>query len=269
VNYVFGLPGNRTLHADPIVVSADVCVDRATRALSVLRRYAEMRYAAKSWAKIASANNRRVVARFEATSLGLDNRFVVTSLKACSADLIYDTLYCARSQAENLIKLHKAQWKSNCTSCRSANANQMRLFLSTVAYWLSWTVRQSLPRTAYASRSPARAPLPPSSAMSPSACAPSAHSRCGHATDRANPRNNARARNRAVPRTTGNCDQRQPQSLKPNRQKQRRASHEYRGLSYNRFRYKRTQASSATFFMRPSAYKGAIRASLICVHPIE
>ena len=150
VDYVFGLPGNRTLHADPVIVAAAdaVCVDRATRALPVLRRYAETRYAAKSWADIASANGRRVVARIEATLLGLDIRFVVTSLKAGSAEHIYDTLYCARGQAENLIKLHKAQLKSDRTSCRSANANQMRLFLHTAAYWLMWRLRQALPQTA-------------------------------------------------------------------------------------------------------------------------
>ena len=68
--------------------------------------------------------------------------------KAGSAEHIYDTLYCARGQAENLIKLHKAQLKSDRTSCRSANANQMRLFLHTAAYWLMWTVRQALPENA-------------------------------------------------------------------------------------------------------------------------
>ena len=101
VDYVFGLPGNRTLHADPVIVAAAdaVCVDRATRALPVLRRYAETRYAAKSWADTASTDGRRVVARIEATALGLDIRFVVTSLKGGTAEHIYDTLYCARGQA--------------------------------------------------------------------------------------------------------------------------------------------------------------------------
>jgi hypothetical protein len=36
---------------------------------------------------------------------GLDIRFVVTSLDLGSAEWIYDSLYCARGQAENLIKL--------------------------------------------------------------------------------------------------------------------------------------------------------------------
>ena len=40
-------------------------------------------------------------------TLGLDIRFVVTSFARGSAEWIYDSLYCARGQAENLIKLHK------------------------------------------------------------------------------------------------------------------------------------------------------------------
>ena len=90
IDYVFGLPGNKMLHADPVIVSAaDACAtDRALRKLVELRRYAETRYAAKSW----GTSTRRVVARIEASTLGLDIRFVVTSLKDGSAERIYDTL---------------------------------------------------------------------------------------------------------------------------------------------------------------------------------
>ena len=90
---------------------------------------------------------RRVVARIEATPLGLDIRYVVTSLQTPSPEDIYAKLYCARGQAENLIKLHKAQLKSDRTSCRSPLANQMRLILHTAAYWLMLTVRDAVPRT--------------------------------------------------------------------------------------------------------------------------
>ena len=60
----------------------------------------------------------------EPTTKGLDIRFVVTSIETGSAEHIYETLYCARGQAENLIKLHKAQLASDRTSCRSPLANQ-------------------------------------------------------------------------------------------------------------------------------------------------
>ena len=100
VDYVFGLPGNTALHADPVIAAeGDACAtDRALRELVELRRYAETRYAAKSW----GTTKRRVVARIEASSLGLDIRFVVTSLKGGSPERIYDTLYCARGHAETV-----------------------------------------------------------------------------------------------------------------------------------------------------------------------
>jgi Transposase DDE domain group 1 len=47
------------------------------------------------------------------TTKSLDIRFVVTSVETGSAKRIYETLYCARGQAENLIKLHKAQLTSD------------------------------------------------------------------------------------------------------------------------------------------------------------
>src|SRR5207237_3532336 len=86
-------------------------------------------------------------ARIEATTKRLDIRFVVTSLHTGSAEHVYETLYCARGQAENLIKLHKAQLASDRTSCRSPLANQMRLILHTAAYWLTLTVRDTIPAT--------------------------------------------------------------------------------------------------------------------------
>ena len=58
---------------------------------------------------------------------------------------MYESLYCARGQAENLIKLHKAQLRSDRTSCRSALANQVRLVLHTAAYWLMLGVRDAVP----------------------------------------------------------------------------------------------------------------------------
>src|SRR3546814_8722489 len=77
----------------------------------------------------------------------MDIRYVVTSLATGSAEHIYDTLYGARGQAENLIKRHKSQLASDRNSCRSANANQMRLILHTAAYWLLWRSQKAMPRS--------------------------------------------------------------------------------------------------------------------------
>jgi hypothetical protein len=108
---------------------------------AAIRCYTETRYGAKSWHL-----DRRVAARIEATTQGLDIRYVVTSFTHGSAEWLYDSLYCARGQAENLIKLHKRQLASDRTSCRSALANQVRLVLHTAAYWLMLTVRDAIPK---------------------------------------------------------------------------------------------------------------------------
>ena len=86
-----------------------------------------------------------MAARIEATRQGLDIRYVVTNIDCGSAWWLYESLYCARGQAENLIKLHKTQLASDRTSCRSPLANQMRLILHTAAYWLMHRLRSAIP----------------------------------------------------------------------------------------------------------------------------
>ena len=145
VDYVFGLAGNDVLRARLRAVADDLCVRRAQGLASgsgeeKRRTWAETSYAARSWTR-----QRRVVARLEATALGLDIRYVVTSL-AGSARHLYHTVYCARGNAENFIKLHKTQLASDRTSCRSPNANQFRLILHTAAYWLLHTLRAAAPK---------------------------------------------------------------------------------------------------------------------------
>lgn len=141
VNYIFGLGGNDVLDRQVVAAADDVRVRYAYREAPVVRRYAETRYGAKSW-KCA----RRVSARIEASGNGLDIRYVVTNIARGSAEWLYDTLYCERGQAENLIKLHKSQLASDRTSCRSPLANQVRLLLHTAAYWLMLAVRDAIPK---------------------------------------------------------------------------------------------------------------------------
>jgi hypothetical protein len=141
VDYILGLSGNAVLGRLVEPAADDVRVRRAEAEAPVVRRYTETAYGAKSWGRA-----RRVAARIEATTNGLDIRYVVTNLTRGSAEWLYDTLYCARGQAENLIKLHKTQLASDRTSCRSPLANQVRLVLHTAAYWLMLTVRDAIPK---------------------------------------------------------------------------------------------------------------------------
>ena len=142
VQYVFGLAGNKAL--DALVKAETEAVDArwaGAPELAALRDYTETLYAAETW-----TSRRRVVARIEATYQGLDTRYVVTNIAHCAPQWLYENLYCARGQAENLIKRHKSQLASGRTSCRSPLANQMRLTLHTAAYWLMRTLRDAIPR---------------------------------------------------------------------------------------------------------------------------
>jgi hypothetical protein len=118
-------------------IADELCVRRAITGADKRRTWKGLRYGAKSW-----GTQRRMVARIEATTLGLDIRYIVTSLRGPA----YETVYCARGQAENFIKLHKAQLASDRTSCRDPRANQMRLILHTAAYWLLHTLRAAAPK---------------------------------------------------------------------------------------------------------------------------
>jgi len=140
VDYIFGF-GTTAVLATMLRDKADtLCVERATSGAQKLRGFAKLRYGAKSW-----TCERRLVARLEATEKGLDIRYIVTSLKG-GAKHLYQTVYCARGEMENFIKLHKAQLASDRTSCRDPRANQFRLILHTAAYWLLHAVRNAVPK---------------------------------------------------------------------------------------------------------------------------
>ena len=58
------------------------------------RLFADLRYAAKTWAW-----ERRVILKAEVTDKGRNSRFVVTNLEG-DAQAIYDEIYCARGEME-------------------------------------------------------------------------------------------------------------------------------------------------------------------------
>ena len=141
VDFIFGLAGNAALHGLAHEIGDDLKVRRAEAGADRMRGFADFDYAALSWNR-----KRRVVARLEATPRGFDARYIVTSL-AGEPRHLYEGVYCVRGQAENLIKLHKAQLASDRTSCQSPLAKQFRLVLHTAAYWLMLALRNAMPRT--------------------------------------------------------------------------------------------------------------------------
>jgi hypothetical protein len=93
----------------------------------------------KSWSR-----ERRVVGKAEHLSKGSNPRFIVTSLSAEEFDArtLYEDVYCARGEMENRIKEQQMCLFADRTSCATMRANQLRLWLSSVAYTLLAALRQ-------------------------------------------------------------------------------------------------------------------------------
>jgi hypothetical protein len=148
ISYIFGLAGNPVLRRKVAAFAEDVAVRRAEGEAEKVRRHDEINYAAKSWPGNTTPGARRIIARVEAGPQGCDSRFIVTNL-AGSPAYLYEDVYCARGQAENLIKAHKRHLASDRTSCSKATANQFRLLVHTAAYWLMHTLRDLAPKRSF------------------------------------------------------------------------------------------------------------------------
>ena len=137
-DYILGLSRNKTLDAlaEPW---REQCRWRWKPGVKV-RRFQQIRYAAESWVR-----EEKVIARVEATELGTDARFIVTSLTGRGKHL-YEKVYCARGCMENLIKDMKLSTRSDKTACSRWQANQFRLFLHMGAYWLLHSLRLAAPK---------------------------------------------------------------------------------------------------------------------------
>jgi hypothetical protein len=155
VAYVFGLAGNTVLLRKVADLAEAVATLRAESLASAklaefekLRCHGEIDYAARSWPGRPRSTPRRVIARIEAGPKGLDSRFIITNL-AGTPEHLYENVYCAQGQAENLIKAHKLHLASDRTSCHSAAANQFRLLVHTAAYWMMHTLRGLTPKLSF------------------------------------------------------------------------------------------------------------------------
>ncbi len=93
----------------------------------------------KSWSR-----RRRVVGKAEHLSGGPNPRFVVTSIPKENTDAraLYEDVYCARGDMENRIKEQQLGLFADRTSTATMRANQIRLWLSSVAYVLLHALRR-------------------------------------------------------------------------------------------------------------------------------
>jgi len=101
------------------------------------RVFSEFSYQTKKTKKGGWKRERRVAAKAEHIDGKENPRFVVTSLRSeeWAAPALYEKLYCARGDMENRIQEQFSLFADR-VSTETMRANQMRLYLSTMAYVL-------------------------------------------------------------------------------------------------------------------------------------
>jgi len=133
VEYLFGLAKNDRLIAEIVdeLAAAEVAHHRTGEAARVFKDFT---YRTRtSWSCL-----RRVVGKAEHLAKGANPRFVVTSLPMAEVDArtLYEDVYCARGEMENRIKEQQLCLFADRTSTRWMRSNQIRLWLSSLAYVL-------------------------------------------------------------------------------------------------------------------------------------
>jgi len=136
VDFVFGLARNQKLRR---IIGAQMhaATQQWNQTGQPARVFTEFSYQTKKTKKGGWERERRVVAKAEHIDGKENPRFVVTSVTSESwgAQALYEELYCARGDMENRIKEQFSLFADRVSS-ETMRANQMRLYLSAMAYIL-------------------------------------------------------------------------------------------------------------------------------------
>jgi hypothetical protein len=136
VDFVFGLARNQRLRK---IIGAQMhqATQQWNQTGKPARVFTEFPYKTKKTKKGGWDRERRVVAKAEHIDGKENPRFVVTSLTSeqWKAKALYETLYCGRGDMENRIK-EQFRLFADRVSAETMRANQMRLYLSAMAYIL-------------------------------------------------------------------------------------------------------------------------------------
>lgn len=139
VDYVFGLSRNDRLVAE-IGWHMARAETESRRTGEPARRFKDFQYTTrKSWSR-----RRRVIGKAEWTQGEANPRFIVTSLDRAEVEArhLYEKIYCARGDMENRIKECQMDMFADRTSANTMRANQLRLWLSSMAYVLLCALRR-------------------------------------------------------------------------------------------------------------------------------
>ena len=136
VDFVFGLARNQRLRRT-IGAQMQAATQQWNETGKPARVFTEFQYQTRKRKKGGWRQQRRVVAKAEHIDGKENPRFVVTSLAAeqWAGKRLYEELYCARGDMENRIKEQFSLFADR-VSAETMRANQLRLYLSAMAYVL-------------------------------------------------------------------------------------------------------------------------------------
>jgi hypothetical protein len=142
VDFVLGLARNQRLRKI-IGAQMQAATQQWNKTGQPARIFGEFDYRTKKTKKGGWDRERRVVAKAEHIDGKENPRFVVTSLTSeqWAAQALYEDLYCARGDMENRIKEQFCLFADR-VSAETIRANQMRLYLSAMAYVLVYGLRR-------------------------------------------------------------------------------------------------------------------------------
>jgi hypothetical protein len=138
VEYVFGFARNKRLRRR-IATAMRAAKQQYRRTGKPARVFTEFRYRTRqSWSQA-----RRVIAKAEQIAGKENPRYIVTSLAQpeWAAQALYEQLYCARGEMENRIKEQLSLFADRM-STEALRSNQLRLYLSSMAYVLIHALRR-------------------------------------------------------------------------------------------------------------------------------
>ena len=139
VTYVIGLAGNPRLKAE-ITQELKQAERQSKKSGLPARVFKDLRYRTlESW-----STERRVVAKAEWTQSEANPRFIVTNIHKANgaARFLYEDVYCQRGEMENRLKECQGDLFADRTPTPTMWANQLRLWLSSMAYVLMCALRR-------------------------------------------------------------------------------------------------------------------------------
>lgn len=139
MDYVFGLSRNARLER-LLTPTMEASKNWHEMTGQPVRTFMGLRYRTrKSWSR-----TRRVIGKAEYSARGRNPRFIVTSLSESDfpAGMLYEGVYCARGDMENRIKEQQLDLYADRTSTGTLQANQLRLYLSSIAYCMLNDLRE-------------------------------------------------------------------------------------------------------------------------------